>query len=261
MVGRGEYVVLSWEGVFVAALMGAAALVYTLIERLRLGREAGVGMVRAFVQLLAAGYAVGWLMRRQVAYANLLAVCIMLLVAILVVLGRLREQRFYGKTRAVVLGLVLGALPVLLVAIVGVVRPKPLFDARYLIPIGSMVISAAMNNMTQVLNRLHAEFVSNRGEVEARLLLGATAAQAAHPHIRASVRAGMLRVLNVLHSVGLVHIPGMMTGQITGGVRAVHAAQYQIVIMYLLMSASCFAGIIAAKSAAAAILSNERVNL
>lgn len=261
MMCKGEYVVLTWEGVMVAGMVGAAALVYTLIEKLRLGKEAGVGMLRAFLQLLAAGYAIRWLISNQIAYANLLAVSVMTLVAVVVILGRLREQPFVGKERAVVLGIVVGALPVLCVAILGVVRPRPLFDARYLVPIGSMVISAAMNNVTLVLNRLHSEFVSNRAEVEARLLLGATPTQAAHPYIRASVRAGMLRVLNVLHSVGLVHIPGMMTGQITGGANALHAAQYQIVIMYLLMAANCFSGIVAAKIASAAILSEERLNI
>ena len=53
----------------------------------------------------------------------------------------------------------------------------------------------------------------------------------------------------------------MMTGQITGGADAMHAAQYQIIIMYLLMAANCVSGIVSAKVAAAAVLFQERLNI
>ncbi len=252
---------IDWTGLALAGGCVAATLVIALIERLRMGREVAIGGIRAFAQLMLAGYAVGWLLGRDYWWANLLAVAVMILVATLVVLGRLRRGAFPGMASAVLLSVCAGALPVLAYAMIAVVRPRPLHAARYLIPIGSMVISRAMNSTVLVMDRLVSDLRRQRGRVEAALALGASARRAAEPFVRAAYRAGMLPTINTLYAVGLVHLPGMMTGQIIGGVEAWQAAKYQIVIMYLLLASAVLCAFAATRAVVASLLAGHRLHV
>ena len=117
-----------------------------------------------------------------------------------------------------------------------VVQVEPWYNPRYLIPLFGMIIGNAMNAAALAAERLEAEMESRRGEVEAYLALGATSRRASQEPARRALRASLIPTVNSLMVVGIVALPGMMTGQIIAGVSPLVAIRYQIVVMFMLAS-------------------------
>jgi putative ABC transport system permease protein len=91
-----------------------------------------------------------------------------------------------------------------------------------------------MNGATLAVERIDSEIDLRKPEIEAFLALGATAKQAAASCIRAAMKAAMIPTINSMMVVGIVSLPGMMTGQILSGTSPFIAVKYQIIIMYLI---------------------------
>jgi putative ABC transport system permease protein len=114
-----------------------------------------------------------------------------------------------------------------------VIRVRPWWTPQYLIPLAGMIISNSMNAAALAIERLRAELSVRRGEVEELLALGASARQAVDGPVKAALRAALRPSLNQMYVVGLVSIPGTMTGQILAGLPPGGAARYQILVMML----------------------------
>ena len=125
-----------------------------------------------------------------------------------------------------------------------VLRVGPWYDPRYLIPLFGMIVGNAMNGAALAAERLASELESHRGEVEAYLALGATPARAAAEPSRRAMYAALIPSVNGLMTVGLVQLPGMMTGQILAGQSPLLAVRYQIVVAYMLAGATAMAAAI-----------------
>jgi putative ABC transport system permease protein len=149
-------------------------------------------------------------------------------------------------------GISLPGLPPLLVAalaaagggtlafvLLAVVRPEPLHQAQYLIPLGGMILGNSMNGTTLALERFVSGLRSPEGarEWETLIGLGATPAQARRPFLQRSLKAALLPSLNTLATMGLVSIPGMMTGQLLAGSPPATAIAYQAVILLAIVAA------------------------
>jgi putative ABC transport system permease protein len=118
---------------------------------------------------------------------------------------------------------------------------------RAAIPLGSMIISNAMNTTSLVMTRLHDDLAGHRREVEARLSLGQTSAEAAGPWHRSALRTGMLPVVDNTKVVGLVALPGAMTGMLLAGASPTAAIRLQLVVMYMLLAGNAFAALVAGR--------------
>jgi ABC-type iron transport system FetAB permease component len=112
-----------------------------------------------------------------------------------------------------------------------VVRPQPWWEPQYLIPIAGMILGTSMTSAALAGDRLQADLAARREEVEARLALGFSGREAVQPLVRASLRASMIPTVNGMMTVGLVQLPGMMTGQILAGSSPLVAVRYQIVVV------------------------------
>jgi putative ABC transport system permease protein len=95
-----------------------------------------------------------------------------------------------------------------------------------------------MKASSVALNRLVAEMAHQRRQVETLLSLGATARQAAKTVIPAAIKAGFIPSLDTMKSVGLVHLPGIMTGYIIAGGDPLTAVKFQLAIIYMLAGTS-----------------------
>jgi putative ABC transport system permease protein len=118
-------------------------------------------------------------------------------------------------------------------------------SARAIIPLGSMIITNVMNTTSLVMTRLHDDLASNRREVEARLSLGQTSHEAALHWHRSALRSGMLPTIDQTKVVGLVALPGAMTGMILAGASPAAAVRLQLVVMYMLLGGTAFAALVA----------------
>jgi putative ABC transport system permease protein len=112
----------------------------------------------------------------------------------------------------------------------------PWYNPRYLIPLFGMIVGNAMNAAALAAERLRSEMEARRAEVEAWLALGASPERAAREPVRRSLVAALIPTVNGLMVVGIVSLPGMMTGQILAGSSPVTAVRYQIVVMFMLAS-------------------------
>jgi putative ABC transport system permease protein len=119
-----------------------------------------------------------------------------------------------------------------------IIDAQPWWHPQYFIPLAGMVVGNSMTALSLSLDRLFADFRSKREEIEMRLCLGATAEEASREIIRDALKAGMIPSINSLTGVGLVFLPGMMTGQILAGADPMLAIRYQIVVMFMLVAST-----------------------
>ena len=119
-------------------------------------------------------------------------------------------------------------------ALLAALRPNPWYDPRYAIPLLGMILGNCMTGVGLGLDTLTTSLVGRRASVEAQLMLGATRQVAAAPVMREALRSALMPTINSMSATGVVSLPGMMTGQILGGVPPVEAVKYQILVMFLI---------------------------
>jgi putative ABC transport system permease protein len=196
-------------------------------------------LCRMLVQLLLIGYVLAWIFGAHNGFLILLVLAIMLLASSWIAMGTVKEHRWQLLGASLVSITIGGGLTLALITQV-VLQMEPWYLPRYMVPLAGMVFANAMTAVSLAAERLYAELGHGLAWEEARL----TAYQAA-----------MIPVINALFAVGLVSLPGMMTGQILSGVSPLIAARYQIMVMCMIFSA---AGI---STAIFLALSRRRVSL
>jgi putative ABC transport system permease protein len=229
-----QYAQINGAGLAIAAAFIAIAVIVSILQRLGMVAEYLVAAARAMVQLLAAGYILKYVFEIEKWYFMILMLAVMLAIAAWTGYGRLKKQKFPGALRILIasmgLGLVLTIVPILWF----ILKADPWYRGQYIVPISSMIMANTLTGVTLTMNRLVSELREKRAGIEAALALGATARQAISPVFRESVRTAMIPTINSMMVVGLVHFPGMMTGQMVAGASPVEAAKYQIMINYSL---------------------------
>lgn len=232
-----------------ALAFGLIVVAVLLSRRSRLGLEGQLlwGALRGAVQLIAIGYVLLLLFAHEHPGWVLLVLTVMLTVAAATSAGRVEHgpgwrALFPRALAAIAAGAAVALLPVFAL----VVTPRPWFEARYVVPISGMVLSNAMNVVAQVFERLFALAKGEADQIEGLLALGATPRQALERQTRVTLRSALIPTINALVTVGLVALPGMMTGQIVSGTAPEQAVRYQIVIMFQLVAVAAVAGAVAA---------------
>jgi len=117
-------------------------------------------------------------------------------------------------------------------------------DIAVLVPVGSMIIANAMNACAQAVERFRADVTAHVGQIEAGLVLGADPGVTVAPYVQSAVYASLLPRLDMLKSLGLVWIPGVMAGMMVSGANPVYAGIYQFIIVAMILAASGVAGLI-----------------
>ncbi|MEM9769959.1 MAG: iron export ABC transporter permease subunit FetB, partial [Cyanobacteria bacterium P01_D01_bin.71] len=139
----------------------------------------------------------------------------------------------------------------------GIIHIHPWYNPQYVIPLLGMVLGNTLTGTSLALDRLMEDLVSRRSQIESLLALGATRWEAAHETLKESLRTGMIPTINSMMVLGLVSLPGMMTGQILAGVNPANAVRYQIVICFALAAGTALACISAILLAFQALFSSE----
>jgi putative ABC transport system permease protein len=214
-------------------------------QRLGLARGFAIGAVRATVQLIAVGYVLTFLIATRHWYLVLLTLLVMLIAATVTATDRQKSGRA-GLFVISGTGMLVGAGLTLAYVDAIVLRLHPWYDPQYLIPLFGMIIGNSMNAAALAAERLNGEMELRRGEVEAYLALGASPARASAEPVRRALVAAMLPTLNMLMVVGLVSLPGMMTGQVIAGSSPLTAVRYQIVVVFMLAGAVAVTAVIVA---------------
>jgi putative ABC transport system permease protein len=230
---------VSFTDVALAVGLVVLAMLVSWRRKVDLERDMGIATVRSFLQLIAVGYVLEFVFDGRGAL-TLVVLAVMVTTASLTSGSRARRvpraRWVAGASVAVATAATLGFLAALQIV------PT---SARAIVPLGSMIISTAMNTTSLVMTRLHDDLAGNRREVEARLSLGHTSHEAARPWHRAALRQGMLPSVDSTKVVGLVALPGAMTGMILAGAEPLAAVRLQLVVMYMLLGGAAFAALVA----------------
>jgi putative ABC transport system permease protein len=229
---------VAFGDVALALLLVAVALAVSRWRRVGLESDMAMATVRSFVQLLAVGYALDFVFQGR-GGLSVVVLAVMIATATFTsgsrAVGVPGARAIAAASIAVAAGGTLGVLLALQIIEV---------SSRVVIPLGSMIISSAMNTTSLVMSRLHDDLASSRREVEARLALAQSSRQAAQPWQRLALRTGMLPIIDQTKVVGLVSLPGAMTGMILAGASPLAAIRLQLVVMYMLLGGNAFAALI-----------------
>lgn len=185
-------------------------------------RTPWAGMARMLAQLLLVGYVLAYIFETKQVLVVLGTLALMSLAAGWIALRTETKKRVKLYPYAL-LGVLGGGGLALAVATQLVLRPEPWWKPSVLIPLGGMAFSNAMNAVSLAAERFFSERQRGRGPTEARA---------------AAYKAALIPATNALFAVGIVSIPGLMTGQILAGVSPLVAARYQILVMLMVYTAS-----------------------
>jgi len=179
-------------------------------------------VIRMLVQLLLVGYILTTIFQAESAWLVMAVMVVMVTAASWIALGTIKDQRLL-LFRHVFWSIVCGGGVTLALVTQGVINLDPWFEPQYMIPLAGMIFANSMNSVSLAAERLHAEIQRNVPYDEARTI---------------AFNAAFIPVVNSLFAVGLVALPGMMTGQILSGVSPIIAAHYQIVVMCMIFGSA-----------------------
>jgi putative ABC transport system permease protein len=218
----------------------AVAVAVAVWERTDLEGDIALAVARSFIQLTAIGLVI------KAIFASDSIVWVTVLLAVMVVFGaftaRGRATRVPHAFWPLLFALTIAATATLALVLALGVFPA---DARYLVPVGGMVIGNAMTASAVALNRLGDEIHDAAARIEATLALGATATEAIRPVARRSLRSGMIPLIDSTKTTGLIFFPGTMVGMLLAGASPVDAVRLQLVLLYVLLGAVALATLLA----------------
>eukprot|EP00611_Tribonema_gayanum_P026088 TRINITY_DN6118_c0_g1_i3.p1 TRINITY_DN6118_c0_g1~~TRINITY_DN6118_c0_g1_i3.p1 ORF type:complete len:341 (-),score=107.19 TRINITY_DN6118_c0_g1_i3:1099-2121(-) len=233
----GSTVLISWPHVCLGIATVGVAVLISSWQKLGLERAYVVATARATVQLAVLGYVLVPCFNHPRWWASLLIVNCMGLIAAREATARAKYV-YKGLYARVWLSVVLPSILVLTGALMYIIPVEPWWAPQYFITMAGMMLNNALNAISVGHTGFLTALYEKRQCVDARLAKGATRWEAVRPLVISSMRTGLTPTLNNMRVLGLVSIPGMMTGQILGGNPPEQAARYQMIIFFLICAAS-----------------------
>lgn len=177
---------------------------------------------RMLLQLLLIGYVLVFIFEADKFWIVLAVLVVMISVSSWIAMGVIgnHQAKLY---RWALLSILIGGGTNLLVVTQGVLMLHPWYEARYMVPLAGMIFANSMNTLSLAAERLHSELSRNNDYNKARNI---------------AFQTSLIPVINSLFAVGVVSLPGMMTGQILSGVSPLVAVRYQIVVMCMIFSSA-----------------------
>ena len=229
----------------VASALVLVAGVISVMLRLGLERRLFIASVRTVVQLLLIGYLLRWIFAISHFFVIAGVLLGMIFVASRAAVAR-SSRTFVGARRRAFLTLVLVAFTTTFAVTRLIIGVDPWYTPQYAIPLCGMILGNSLTGISLCLDSLLERFDERRAEIELELCLGATAWEAAEGPLAAAVKRGMIPIINSMMVVGLVSLPGMMTGQILAGASPLGAVKYQIMVMFMLAASTALGCILVA---------------
>jgi putative ABC transport system permease protein len=218
----------------------ALAIGVSFWQRAGLEDDIAIAVARSFIQLTAIGYVIQFIFDQDKLVFVIALITGMVLFGALTARHRARNVPRVLGPLIVSLGLAASLTVALLVAL-GVFDA----EARFLVPVGGMVVGNSMTAAAVALNRLGDEVRGGAARIEATLALGATATQAMLPVLRRSLRSAMIPLIDSTKTTGIVFFPGTMVGTLLAGAEPVDAVRLQLILLWTLLGSVAIAALTA----------------
>ncbi|GFR48764.1 hypothetical protein Agub_g10585, partial [Astrephomene gubernaculifera] len=230
----------------IAVTLAAAVLsinaIISLKFKLGLHTQLVVASVRMVVQLSLLGYLLVPIFSYDRWWLVLVYGGVMMAVASLEAVQR-PSYTFQGMLPNTLLAMAGSSGLLLSYTVLVVLSVRPVWEAQYVIPLLGMIAGNATTAISVGLNAVTEDLAANRAVTEYLLALGANRYEATEEAVRRALKVSMTPLLNQMSVMGVVSIPGMMTGQILAGGDPAQAARYQMVIMFVIGAATCLASV------------------
>jgi len=231
---------IGFTDVLVAVLFVIVAVAAARWERTGEERRIAAAAVRAVVQLLAVGYVIEAVFGFEHLAATAAFIAVMLAFATQIAARRGAGVPGSAQVAATAIG---SASVAVLLALIGVGIAPP--RAHYLIPLAGMLIGNSMSACGIALREIARDRTRAAAELETALSLGAEPRAAARDARQRTMRAAIGPLIDSTKAVGVVSLPGAMTGMILAGVSPLRAVQLQIVVMFMLLAATSISVLLA----------------
>lgn len=229
-----SYVALSFSLIFVLI-----PFFLSNILKLNLEKDIFIATIRSIVQLFIVGYLLTFVFESDHIIYTLLMIALMIGAA--TQNARKKGVAIEGITWKLIVNFTF--VEILSQGILLGLHIIPM-EPSYIIPISGMVLGNSMVLSILFLNRFTAEVEARQEEIELILSLGGTPKQAIHHSLISSIKASMIPTIESQKTIGLVQLPGMMSGQIIAGAPPLQAVQFQLLIIFLLLCTASLTSII-----------------
>lgn len=203
-----------------------------------------IASTRMTVQLTLMGYVLMFVFDNPSWWLTSLMITIMITFAIYNSIKRVKTTMSKELKKIIAFAIICGALATAVFFIIVVLQVKPWFNPQYFIPISGMIIGNSMTGIALGANKLCSDIEDKRVEIENSLMLGASPLVATKEIVNNAFDSAILPTMNNMLTIGIVSIPGMMTGQILSGTFPLTAIKYQIGIMLAILGSTGLATVL-----------------
>ncbi len=231
---------ISITSLLISSSLVLVTLVFSYWQRLKLEKEIVISVVRAVVQLVIVGYVLEYVF----GFKNPVFTTLLLLFMIVnasynaAKRGKAIKKGFVISLLSITAGTVITLTILVLSKIIK-------YEPYQIIPVSSMIVSNAMVALGLCYKQIASDFKNKRDEVETKLSLGADILPSSIEIIRDSIKTGMQPTIDSAKTLGIVSLPGMMTGLILAGASPLEAIKYQLMVTFMLLSTTSIASFIA----------------
>nr|WP_282580186.1 iron export ABC transporter permease subunit FetB [Natroniella sulfidigena] len=206
-------------------------LVIVRIRKIDREQEIILATVRMTIQLVLVGYVLTYIFEQDNYLFTILVILVMEIFAVNNIYQRVKQRISLKLKKIIALSMFVGTIISMFYFLLIVIGLDPWYEPRYFIPISGMLVGNSMTGVSLGVERLITGIKDNREQIEATLMMGVTPKRATKEIVNEAFTAALLPTINSMMGMGIVFLPGMMTGQILSGVSPVTAIAYQIAIM------------------------------
>lgn len=230
---------MSTMSLIIASCLIAIPITISRKEKLGLEKEIIISMVRAIIQLLAVGYILDMVFGLNNPIVIMILILIMSINASLNIIKRGKNIKnvFIISLVSILVGSI---ITIFVLVLSGVID----FTANEIIPVSGMIISNSMVAIGLSYRNLNTSFNIRRAEVETKLSLGASIKESSKDILRDSIKVAIIPTIDSAKTLGIVSLPGTMTGLILGGVSPIMAVKFQIMVTFMIISSASISTLI-----------------
>ncbi len=235
-------IIVDWLDVLIGLGLVAIAIGISYFNGFGLERDLTIGVIRTVLQLTFLGFALKYIFEINAIWITALILITMAFIAALTAKGRIKKP-YPGATMILWISIAAGSFFALAyISVLTMTDSEGLsLTPRYLIPLGGMAIGNTLNGVTLAGERFRSELESKRDRIEVLLSLGADSTRASADCVRSAITAAAIPMINALMVIGLITIPGIMTGIVLSGKEPLTAASYQMLIMFMIVAGKTIA--------------------
>lgn len=231
-----NYLEVSYSKVFLSFLLIVINCFFSYLFKLKLERNLLLASLRTIVQLLTVAHILQWIFDTANPATVLMAMIIMTTIAGISSVGRVKH-RYPGIYLNNILAVFISVWPITILGLL-LIQPNPWYLPQYTLPLIGMILGNSLNGITIGIDRFIIDLKNKKEEITLALSLGANSYEATQDLIQEALRTALTPTINSMMVMGIVSLPGMMTGQLISGVSPVSAVKYQLILMFLIASST-----------------------